>query len=191
VVGEFLTITNRHTGEILQMHRVRDASGQVVLMLEGSLPPHSDGPPLHVHLREREQGYVAAGTLGAIVGGKEITAKTGESVDLPAGIPHRWWNAGETLLEFNGRAVPVVDLDRYLQAIFAVLNASTSGRPSLFYMAHILRRHRDTQAMSAVPAIVQKIVLPVVLLIGHVLGKYRGDDWPGSPASCPGAPEVS
>jgi hypothetical protein len=36
----------------------------------------------------------------------------------------------------------------------------------------------------------QRIVFPLILLIGGVLGKYRGDDWPGSPASCTGAPEV-
>ncbi|MGH9680218.1 MAG: cupin domain-containing protein, partial [Candidatus Acidiferrales bacterium] len=101
-----------------------------------------------------------------------------------------WWNAGEDLLEFNGRIVPVVDLDRYLQAIFAVVNASQSGRPSLFYLAHIVWRHRHTQELKVPPVAIQRLVFPVVLLIGHVLGKYRGDTWPGSPASCTGAPEV-
>jgi mannose-6-phosphate isomerase-like protein (cupin superfamily) len=189
-VDKFLKIENRHTGEILRMHRVREANGQVILILEGSLPPHSSGPPLHVHFQEHEQGFVAAGTLGAIVGNKKITVQTGEPADLPAGVPHRWWNAGEDLLKFNGRVVPVIDLDRYLQAIFAVVNSSNSGRPSLFYMAHILRRHRQTQELRTVPVAIQKIVFPMVLLIGHILGKYRGDMWPGSPASCTGAPEV-
>ena len=184
-----LKLKNRHTGEILQMQRVREANGQVILIVEGSLPPHSSGPPLHVHFKEHEQGRVAAGTLGAIVGNKKITVQAGEPVDLPPGVPHRWWNAGEDLLEFKGRVVPVIDLDRFLQAIFAVVNASPSGRPSLFYVAHILRRHRQTQELRAVPVAIQKIVFPVVLLIGLILGKYRGDNWPGSPASCTGAPE--
>jgi quercetin dioxygenase-like cupin family protein len=190
-VNDFLQIENRHTGEILRMHRVRETNGQVVLIIEGTLPPHSSGPPLHVHFQENERGYVASGTLGAIVGDKKITVQAGGAVNLPAGVPHRWWNAGEDQLGFNGRAVPVVDLDRFLQAIFAVINASSSGRPSLFYVAHILRRHRQTQEIRAVPVAVQKIVFPVVLLIGHILGKYRGDAWPGSPASCTGAPEIA
>jgi len=188
-VDNVLKLENRHTGEILRMYRVRDANGQVTLTVEGSLPPHSSGPPLHVHFQEHEQGHVAAGTLGATVGNKNITVQTGEPVDLPAGVPHRWWNAGEDLLEFNGRIVPVIDLDRFLQAIFAVFNASQSGRPSLFYLAHILRRHRQTQEIKAVPVAIQKIVFPVVLLIGRILGKYRGDNWPGSPASSTGAPQ--
>jgi hypothetical protein len=43
--------------------------------------------------------------------------------------------------------------------------------------------------MHAAPP-VQKIVFPVVLLIGRLLGKYRGSSWPESPESCPGAPLV-
>ena len=190
-MDESLKLENRHTGEILRMRRVREANGQVILILEGSLPAHSSGPPLHVHFQEHEQGHVAAGTLGAIVGNKKITVQAGEPADLPPGVPHRWWNAGEDLLKFNGRVVPVVDLDRYLQAIFAVINASNSGRPSLFYIAHIVRRHRHTQELRAVPALIRKVVFPAVLLIGGILGKYQGDNWPGSPASCPGAPEAS
>ena len=184
-----LKLENRHTGEILRMHRMSEANGQVILIVEGSLPPHSSGPPLHVHFMEHEQGRVAAGTLGAIVGNKKINVQAGEFVDLPAGIPHRWWNAGEDLLEFKGRVVPAIDVDRFLQAIFAVVNASNSGRPSIFYVAHILRRHRRTHELRAVPVAIQKIVFPVVLFIGRILGKYRGDNWPASPASCTGAPE--
>jgi hypothetical protein len=58
-------------------------------------------------------------------------------------------------------------------------------------LAHTLWRHRRTQAMAMAPQLLQRLVLPVVVLIGHVLGKYRGDKWPGSPASCPGAREIS
>lgn len=189
-MNDFLRLENRHTGEILRMRRARDTNGQVLLLLEGSLPPGGNGPPLHVHLQENEEGHVAAGTLGAIVGSKKITVQTGGPAMLPAGIAHRWWNAGEDLLEFNGRVVPVVDLDRYLQAIFAVLNASNSGRPSLFYLAHIAWRHRHTQQLKMPPLAIQRIVFPAVLLVGRALGKYKGDDWPGSPASCTGAPEI-
>ena len=115
---------------------------------------------------------------------------TGGTVALPAGIAHRWWNAGDDLLEFSGQAIPAVDLDRFLQGVFAVLNAGPNGRPSTFYIAHVLWRHRDTQLMAVPAPAIQRIVLPVVLFIGRILGKYRGSNWPGSPDSCPGAPLV-
>jgi hypothetical protein len=106
-VDNFLRLENRHTGEILRMRRVHDAQGQIVLSLDGSLPPRASGPPLHVH-----------------------------------------------------------------------------------FLAHVLWRHRDTQLLSVPPRAIQRIVLPVLLFIGGILGKYRGSSWPGSPESCPGAPLV-
>jgi hypothetical protein len=36
-VDNSVTIRNRHTGEILRLSRVRDAQGQIVLNLDGSL----------------------------------------------------------------------------------------------------------------------------------------------------------
>lgn len=170
------------------MRRMRDAQGQIVLNLDGTLPPGTSGPPLHVHFREDEQGIVKSDTLGAQIGKDEFVVPAGGTVVLPAGRPHRWWNAGDDLLEFSGHAVPV-DLDRYLQAVFAVLNAS-DGRPPIFYLAHVLWRHRDTQLLSIPLPAIQRILLPVLLIIGRILGKYRGSSWPGSPESCPGAPLV-
>jgi mannose-6-phosphate isomerase-like protein (cupin superfamily) len=187
-VDNFLRLENRHTGEILVMRRMRDAQGQIVLTLDGTLPPGTSGPPLHVHFHEHEEGIVKAGTLGAQIGTDKFVVPAGGTVVLPAGRPHRWWNAGDDLLEFSGHVVPV-DLDRYLQAVFAVLNAS-NGRPPIFYLAHVLWRHRDTQLLSIPPPAIQRILLPVVLIIGRILGKYRGSSWPGSPESCPGAPLV-
>jgi quercetin dioxygenase-like cupin family protein len=118
------------------MRRVRDAAGQAVLTIDGSLPPRAIGPPLHVHLQEREEGVVNSGTLGAQIGNEEVVVAAGGTSSFPAGVAHKWWNAGDDLLVLSGRVVPVVDLDRYLQGIFSVLNASASGRPSIFYIVH-------------------------------------------------------
>jgi len=35
---------------------------------------------------------------------------TGETAALPAGVPHRWCNAGDDPLEFSGQVVPAADL---------------------------------------------------------------------------------
>ncbi len=186
----FLKLENRRTGESLRLRRLREARGETVLAIDGSLPPGMAGPPLHAHLCEREEGSVKAGTLGARIGNEKIIVPTGGTAVFPAGIVHNWWNAGDDLLEISGRAIPAVDLDRFLQAIFAVVNAGPTGRPSIFYLAHVVWRHRHTQTLAAPPRIVQFVVFPLVLLVGRLLGKYRGESWPGSPTSCKGAPTV-
>ena len=184
-----LRLENRHTGEVLELWREREG-GEVILRLEGMLPPHEEGPPMHIHYVEDEEGAVTAGTLSALVGGKRVDAGPGEVVRLPRGVPHRWWNAGNELLTFRGLARPAADLDRYLQAVFEVMNAGPRNRPPMFYLAHVALRHRRTQAVMILPGPVQAILFRVLVGLGTVLGRYRGTDWPGCPARCTGAPEA-
>ena len=182
-----LIIENRHTGERLAMRRVtRD--GEVWLELKGSLPAHQQGPPLHIHVAEDEEGVVRSGTLGAELNGRRLTAGPGERVSLPRGSIHKWWNDGNEPLVFDGYARPAVDLDRFLQAIFEVLNAGSAGRPPLFYMAHLLLRHRQTQILRIMPRPVQAVLFRVIVAVGTLLGRYRGEGWPGCPTRCLGAP---
>lgn len=141
-----------------------------------------------MHLFEDEDGKVTTGRLSADIGGKVVHAGPGESVDLPRGIPHRWWNEGDTTLAFVGRVRPAVDLDRYLQAVFEVMNAGPKGRPPLFYMAHVALRHRRTQTVLMMSRPLQAVVFRVAVALGTLLGRYRGTDWPGCPARCLGAP---
>ena len=190
IAGSALTpllLVNRHTGERLELMRFEDSDGQW-LQIKGSLPSQSQGPPLHIHELEDEGGRVISGTLTALLNGRVLRVAAGEEVSLPRGQPHRWWNDGHEELVFEGFAKPVVDLDRHLQAIFDVVNAGPSGRPPLFYLAHVTRRHRHTQRMLTMPRMLEAVLMPVVVLIGHLLGRYRGADWPGSPSRCKGAP---
>jgi mannose-6-phosphate isomerase-like protein (cupin superfamily) len=185
-----LRLENRHTGEVLYLSRTHLESGEEAIRLRGSLPPGSDGPPPHIHTRESERGTVLSGRLGAVVDGEEIVLEAGEEFVFPAGQMHTWWNAGNELLETEGIAYPAADLDRYLQAMFAVLNAGKAGRPSPVFAAHIARRHRTTQYAAIMPRPLQRLLFPVLVAFGRLTGKYSGDDWPGSPSSSKEAPHV-
>lgn len=181
-----LRLVNRHTGEVLEIAR-RVEDGVPVLALRGTLPARQQGPPRHVHHLEDEDGTVTAGQLTAEVGGSTRTFDPGDSVRLPRGTPHRWWNAGDTLLAFEGRVRPAVDLDRYLQGVFEIMNAGPPGRPPLFYLAHVALRHRRTQSVLLLPRPLQAVLFRILVLLGTVLGRYRGEAWPGAPARCHGA----
>ena len=183
-----LRLHNRHTGEVLEIWRER-RGGELLLKLRGTLPAHRQGPPLHIHLVEDEEGLVVAGTLSAEVGGKQLTFGPGETVRLPRGVPHRWWNDREQPLTFEGYVRPAVDLDRYLQAVFEVVNAGPPNRPPLFYLAHVALRHHRTQIVLVMPPVIQAVLFRVVVAVGALLGRYRNAQWPGCPARCIGAPD--
>ena len=183
----WLTLSNRHTGEVLRMRRtVQD--GELCLELEGSLPAHKNGPPLHIHYREHEEGRVTSGTLSAEVDGRRLQIEAGGVASLPAGLPHRWWNDGDQPLMFGGITRPLIDLDIYLHAAFEILNSGPANRPPLFYMAHLAWRHRKTQAVLFAPLRLQAVLLPAIVFVGTIFGRYRGTDWPGCPVRCVAAP---
>lgn len=183
-----LRLENRHTGEVLELRRLKQ-NGEIVLELRGTLPAHSEGPPLHIHHLEDEEGLVTAGTLSVELDGQRLQAGPGQSAQLPRGLAHRWWNAGDQPLAFHGYARPLIDLDRHLQAIFEVVNAGPPNRPPLFYLAHVALRHRHTQTVLVMPPALQPILFRAVVALGTLLGRYRGTDWPGCPARCTGAPD--
>jgi len=181
------TLTSRHTGEQLRLRRiVRD--GVMCLELKGSLPPHRDGPPLHIHYGEDEEGIVLAGTLSGEVDGRRLQIDAGGTARLPKGSAHRWWNDSDDTLVFEGIVKPVVDFDVYVAAAFDVLNSGPANRPPLFYLAHLAWRHRKTQAVLLAPRWARAVIVPIVVLVGTILGRYRGTQWPGCPARCAPAP---
>src|SRR3954469_4063461 len=112
-----LIVENRHTGERLAMRRVKRGD-EVWLELKVSLPPHRQGPPLHVHVAEDEEGFVRSGTLSAVLNGRRMTAGSGQPLPCPRGSAHQWWNDGNEALVFEGHVQPVADLDRFIQALF-------------------------------------------------------------------------
>lgn len=183
-----LVLEVKHTGERLVLYRARNRSGVEEVHLAGSLPPHREGPPLHVHTLEDEEGEVLSGTLSVMLDGRTLTIGQGGSARFPKGSAHRWWNAGDEVLTFRGVVTPAVDLDRFLHALFEVVNAGPAGRPPLFYLAHALHRHRRTQTALVMPPLLQALIFPVVILVGKLLGKYQGTSWPGCPSRCTGAP---
>jgi hypothetical protein len=79
-------------------------------------------------------------------------------------------------------------VDRYLQAIFEVMNAGPRNRPPLFYLAHAALRHRRTQTVLVMSRPLQAVLFRAALMLGILLGRYRGTEWPGCPARCLGPP---
>ena len=131
------------------------------------------GPPMHVHYLQEEAMHVVSGRLGYQVLGEEPKfAGPGELRVFAPGVPHKWWNAGDSELRTTGWAQPPHNLEFFLSALFASMKANGGGRPGLFDAAFLMTRYRSEHAMLELPAPVRLFIMPVVALIGRVLGKY-------------------
>ena len=72
-MNQTLKLHNRHNDEWLHMTRgVKD--GREVLFIEGGLPPHSDGPPMHVHVDQDECIEVVSGRVSAMATRYKLSA---------------------------------------------------------------------------------------------------------------------
>ena len=61
----------------------------------------SDGPPLHYHKTFSEKFEVKKGVLYIQVGKDKKVLNTGESITVPAGTPHRFYNKTDNEVKFH------------------------------------------------------------------------------------------
>jgi quercetin dioxygenase-like cupin family protein len=77
------------------------------------------GPANHVHARQEERVEVLTGTVRCRVGGHERELRPGESITIPAGVPHAVWNAEPTGSSAIGEFRPALEAQAMLEAYFA------------------------------------------------------------------------
>ena len=132
------------------------------------------GPPLHVHHLQDEGLTVERGTIGYQRAGEEPrTAGPGESLVFKAGEVHRFWNAGDDVLECDGWVGPPHNFQWFLTQLFTSIEANGGARPRLYDAAYLGSRYRSEFGIAANPAPVQRVLFPVVLAVGRVLGWHR------------------
>lgn len=166
-------------------HKIENGEGEVItflgvvrgrdgnrLEIEVFAPPNV-GAPMHLHHLQDESITVVAGKIGLQFDGEPPRyAEAGETILLPRGVGHRWWNAGTTELRCTGWATPSNNLEYFLAALFASMKRSGGKRPGFFDAAFLLTRYRSEIRMLDIPAVVQKVVFPVLLVAGRLLGKF-------------------
>jgi len=166
------TIDNGH-GESLTFKGLTQGPSGVRLEADGMAQPGA-GPPMHVHYLQEEAARVVRGRLGyQVFGGQPQFAGPGELVVWPAGTPHKWWNAGSDELHMTGWCSPPHNVEFFLSTLFLSTKANGGRRPGLFDAAFLVTRYRNEFALLEAPAVVRRIVIPIVYTIGVVLGRYR------------------
>lgn len=165
------TIDNGAGERLTFLRRVPGANGDR-LEVENVVTPGA-GPPMHVHHRQAEVLTVQRGRIGYQRPGQPAAfAGPGETVAFPAGDAHRFWNAGEDELVCSGYIDPADNIEYFLGEIFASARRSGGDMPNVFDAAYLTRRYRSEFTMLAIPTPVQRLVFPVLVLIGRLLGRY-------------------
>lgn len=166
------TIENGH-GEKLVIQSIEHEPDGDLVPGENWVQPGS-GPPMHVHFLQDEGFTVVSGKIGyQMLGGPEQFAGPGETAVFKRGVPHRFWNAGDEVLHCTAWVKPADNFVYFLSAIFEAQKKSGKPQPDIFDAAFLLTRYKSEYDMLEIPGFVKKVVFPVVVFLGKLLGKYK------------------
>jgi mannose-6-phosphate isomerase-like protein (cupin superfamily) len=118
-------IENGRGHRIVFIRTSADTNGEL-LELEEFLKPGGLGPSEHIHLKQTERFEVISGTMTAKIGDREDFVQAGGQAFIPAGTPHRWWNASQVELRLRTQLRPALHGELLFEMGFAAL-AKTGG----------------------------------------------------------------
>ena len=160
-------------GEELTFQKIIREDGIPKILVTNKVAPGS-GPPFHVHFKQEESLTVMKGRLGyQIKGQEEKFLEEGESAMFKRGEMHRFWNAGESILECEGWIKPANSIDYFLTGMYN--SVAKSGKPEgdPFDSAFLVTKYRSEYDVDVIPGFVKKVIMPVTVLVGKILGKYK------------------
>lgn len=167
------TIENPVTGERIVFHETsRETNGEAVVF-ETFVQADGFVAAAHVHPKQEERFEIVSGILGLRVGGEKMIASPGEKVTIPAGTPHRFWNAGEDEVRFRCEVRPALQFEQLLETMFALAadgKTNKNGLPNPLRLAVIARAHFDVVRLPFPPAFVQRLGLALGAPLGRLLG---------------------
>jgi quercetin dioxygenase-like cupin family protein len=154
--------------------RARDTDGELMEM-NLYLGPSGVVATPHVHPYQEERFEVTDGPAMFRIGTEERLVEPGETVVVPPGTPHVWWNPSDrevtTLIQFR----PALDTETFFETYFGLARegrVNKKGLPNPLQMMVLAREyHREMQ----LPRRQHRVLYPLTFLlapIGRLLG-YR------------------
>jgi quercetin dioxygenase-like cupin family protein len=167
------TIENPVTGERITFRTTARETGGEAVVLECFVQPTGFVAAAHVHPAQEERFQVLRGTVGFRVGGEERIAGPGERLTVPAGTPHKFWNAGDGEAHFVCEVRPALQFEQLLETMFALAadgKTNRKGLPNPLRLAVIAKHHFDDVRLPFPPAWLQRLGLTLGAPLGQALG---------------------
>jgi quercetin dioxygenase-like cupin family protein len=167
------SIENPVTGERLVFRQTsQDTNGEAVV-LEAFVKPTGFVAAAHVHPYQEERFQVLRGTVGFRVGRKKLVAGAGQRLTVPAGTPHKFWNAGEDEAHFVCEVRPALQFEQMIETMFGLAadgKTNKKGMPNPLRLAVIANAHFDDVRLPFPPAWMQRMGLAMGAPLGRLLG---------------------
>ena len=130
-------------------------SGGNFALVEHPIKPRALAAPIHTHQHEDEYTFVLEGEIGVQVGEEVLVGRPGDLVFKPRGVPHAFWNAGDTL----ARALEIISpagFERYFAEIAPLLPPTNPGPPDERALLAVQASYGLEMDMSSIPVLVER-----------------------------------
>jgi quercetin dioxygenase-like cupin family protein len=167
------TIENPVTGERLVFRKTSRETGGQAVVIETFVQPNGFVAAAHVHPSQEERFEVLRGSVGFKIGRKKIVAGPGRRITVPAGTPHKFWNAGDDEAHFVCEVRPALQFESLIETMFGLAadgKTNRRGMPNPLRLAVIANAHFDTVRLPFPPAILQRVALAAGAPLGQLLG---------------------
>src|ERR1043166_5171335 len=167
------TIENSVTGERIIFRKTSRETNGAAVVIETFVQPNGFVAAAHVHPSQEERCEVRSGSVAFKLGRKKLVAGPGQRLTVPAGTPHKFWNAGDDVAHFVCEVRPALQFESLLETMFALAGdgkTNRKGMPNPLRLAVIANAHFDTVRLPFPPAILQKIALALGAPAGRLLG---------------------
>jgi quercetin dioxygenase-like cupin family protein len=169
-------LTNPVTGQTLRFLQTAADTGGALLEMESTWAPGGVEPPEHLHPRQAERFTVLEGTVRVRMDGTLRDLKPGDTLEVPANVPHGMWNPGDGPAAVRWEVRPALATERMFEALFGLAargDVNARGVPGLLDMSVLLRRHRGEFRLTRPAPVVQGVVFGALAPVGRLLGKGR------------------
>lgn len=180
------TLEHPVTGERLAfLKTVRDTDGEL-LQVDFFMKGGGFVAAEHVHAYQEERFEVLSGSVRFRVRGQERDVGAGETMVVPTGTPHVWWNPSEEEAHLIVELRPALRTETFFETFFGLAKDGKvnprSGLPNLFQLALLAREYEDEIYLARPPLFVQRVLFGLLASIGKLLGyKARYPEYSGPP----------
>jgi quercetin dioxygenase-like cupin family protein len=170
-VTGFRPFFNRATGEWIEFTAAED-DGQLVRFNWRSVP--GGVVTEHVHPNQEERFVVTAGEARFTVDGREITARAGDTVIVPAGVRHSEANPGRSEIQATVELRPALNSKQFHEAVAGLVadgKTTARGAPkNPLQLGATFWYFRAESRVTSPPIGVQNLMLPVLSILAKAVG---------------------
>ena len=167
------TLENPVTGERIVFRKTAADTGGALVLVECVVQPGGAVAAAHVHPHQEERFEVLRGSVGFRLGRKKSVAGPGTRISVPAGTPHKFWNAGPDEAHFVCEVRPAQQFEQLIETMFGLAadgKTNRKGMPNPLRLAVIADHHFGDLRLPLVPAWMQRAALSLGAPLGRLLG---------------------